>query len=331
MPLFSHGVGKFTSEIRLNDAPRADIRGRIGRVMADRIDKTPKPTPMLEQELSQETLDAIKAIVIGGQNTVSPAPSEQLPSEGEQARVSELTNEPEPISLLCSDGAEQGKSQDDVRQSEEGLVAESVAEDERSSNIEMIREAVEFSENLTATETVLAPEEIVTRPPGVALRLKRHLRNKIKMHFLILKMKVRDLLPTKREALQSLTPRRLAIALMLAVLFVEPWFYPTVLVLILFLGSFTLLLMGPDRTRHYADLGWRRFKRRNPEKALEIRARAMDLSEKWQTKVDRLPTRWTRGLHMPQFQTEAEKSAADSAYAHRMARIALEEQPKAYH
>lgn len=312
--------------------------------MVDHLEPRSKPTPMLEQELSQDTLNAIKAIVSGDPKE-APASKTSVttpevlvltaadfvpksgvdtapPADACSDEQADLENESELAEIMPAEEI------DDLAVQTTSYKADEIVKDaEPDIELELIRSAIEDSE-------VIAPEPLpeagVVPPPGIGLRLKRHLRNKIRMHFLIVKMKLRDRLPTKKEVIKSMTPRRLAITIMIATALIEPWFYPTALVLILFFGSLVLLLMGPDRVRHYADLAWRRYKRLNPEKALELRARAMDLFERWQSKVDRLPSRWTQGLHMPQFQSEAEKSAAESAYAVRMARIAQDERPKSY-
>lgn len=312
--------------------------------MVDHLESRSKPTPMLEQELSQDTLNAIKAIVCGGpeeemaaktpakisevlvltEADIAPPPGIEAKSETDVSS-DEQTNLDIELELAEALLAEED---DDLPAHETSSEAADITDEaEPDIEIDLIRSAIEDSEAV-APEPV--PEAGVVPPPGIGLRFKRHVRNKIRMHILIIKMKLRDRLPTRREVIKSMTPRRLAVMVLIAAALIEPWFYPTALVLILFFGALVMLLLGPDRVRHYTDLAWRRYKRLNPEKALELRARAMDLFEKWQSKVDRLPSRWTQGLHMPQFQSEAEKSAAESAYAVRMARIAQDERPKSY-
>lgn len=311
-------------------------------------DEIVEPTPMLEQELSLETLNAIKAIV-------SEEPEQASTSETTVAIVEAISAHPgfeavkrevEPATKVVNedmspasqpvDGKDETGSsveppQDPLNSPLEQQIAPPQETAEPELSMDLIRQTVaESTIDEPVVETLRVPEEEIVRPPSVFLRLKRHIRKKLRMHVLILRMKIRDRMPTRREALRALTPRRIAIAVIIASILLKPWFLPTVFVLWAFFGSLILLAMGPDRVRHYSGLLWKRYKRKNPEKAKEISTRLMSLFEKWQGHLDRLPSRWTQGLHLPQVQSEADKYAAESAYASRMARIVQDETPKSY-
>ncbi|CUI26375.1 hypothetical protein [Cognatishimia activa] len=358
--------------------------------MVDQLAETPRPTPMLEQELSQETLDAIKAIVTDG--------SPEKPQEEVKSAICDAMNAAPPQNTPLAHCAEalpvnvvdstdvikeliEENRQPDVDSSESSALATGEkadvmleVRDEKSAarfeaatfldnnaeptpavdafnidsesqpellkpdtDIDLIRQTLAEDIGISEEDRVVGTRHHSDQsevgevpPPGIALRLKRHLRNKLRMHMLILKMKIRDRLPTKREVLRGLTPRRLAIAVIIIAILLEPWFIPTVLVLAVFFGALTVLLMGPDRVRHYGEMFWKRYRRKQPVKARALQDRVMSLMEKWQSKVDKLPSKWTGGLHMPQIQSDAEKLAAESAYATRMARIARDEVPKSH-
>lgn len=348
--------------------------------MVDQVKMNSKPASMLEQELSQDTLDAIKAIVSDGGDT-EPADIVQ-DAITESVSALRVDEEPAEKSVECAEGTVDSSTaiEDEVAietapeiETDVDAAVEPVAmqlkepaqpevtdlsvddpvedQSERPEEpildlpdheVALIRETVASAENVEdhAKESTNYKENTnykegrghseAEKPPSMFGRLKQSLRNRIRLRFLILKMKLRDRTPTKKEFIQSLTPRRLAIAVMVAVALIKPWFYPTAAILLLLLGGFVLLLMGTDRIRHYLDLAWRRYKRLHPEEAVARRTRAMDLMERWQAKLERLPFRWAQGVHLPQFQSEAEKSAAESAYASRMARIAQDDLPKSY-
>lgn len=325
----------------------------VDRIL-DHLDADREPASMLEQELSRETLNAIKAIVSDGSDqtsnddtraaisdcVASPVAVPVAKSVTEKAPVLKLQESDKvdfPADETLDDTVDDIKEpfieetelhsqQDDAEQESKDLKVE----DSLPVDVGLIRQTVaEMDHHIEPVEpksskanTIAAPEEVVISPPGLGLRLKRYLMLKLRMHALILKMKIRDRIPTKREALRAMTPRRLAIATIVLAILLEPWFLPTAFVLVLFFGSLTLLLMGPDRVRHYSEKIWKWYGRKNPEKATRLHRRMMALLERWQGKVDRLPSKWTQGIHLPQIQSDAEKSAAESAYAMRMARIA---------
>ncbi|MEE2943569.1 MAG: hypothetical protein VX444_00185 [Pseudomonadota bacterium] len=120
-----------------------------------------------------------------------------------------------------------------------------------------------------------------------------------------------------------ITPRRLALLATIATFLINPWFLPTVLLLIVIVVTFVALLLGPDRIRHYGEIGWTRFEKRKPKKAAAMRKRMNARMERWQKRLDKLPESWTRGLHLPHVQNnEAAQVPAENAYAQRMSQIA---------
>lgn len=241
-------------------------------------DTLPKPASMLERELSQDTLAAIKAIVQEDRvaepaKTALHIPGRQRPPEATPLKPKKRGLRKRGRSKLTSETAE-------------------LASDEFPQSVAPVQ----------GTHTIMS-------------RLAGALASRM---------------PDAKTLISMLTPRRLAVAVIIAAILIEPWFIPTVLLLTLFFGTFFALLLGPDRIRHYAELGWKQFERRRPERAAELRLRAMYRFGRLQRRLDKLPTRWTRGLHLPQVQTEAAQSAAESAYAKRMARMAQEQRQQSY-
>ncbi len=227
----------------------------------------PKPASMLERELSQDTLAAIKAIVQEEQVQTAAAAPSKTPTRQPVAK-----HRPAPqtrASLQRRRRKQQPVSTDHVQPHE--------------------------PQKLARFKAIMSKG----KPVGVMLR-------------------------------QYLTPRRLAVAVIIVALWLEPWFLPTVLVLTLFFGTLIALLLGPDRMRHYAELGWKRFERRQPQKASELRLKAMYRLNSLQRRLDKLPSRWTQGLYLPQVPAEADHAAADSAYAQRMARMAQDQRRQGY-
>ncbi|SHG80745.1 hypothetical protein [Cognatishimia maritima] len=237
--------------------------------------------------------------------------------------IEEPANNAQRANIPTSDAGSDAEIEDAVH----GLIAEHPALDEEKPSITDTEKAGQetlATENVEATvSAVLTEDKIkVKKPSRLSLFVSRQARR--------LWAKILQIIPDDETLIRVCTPRRVAVALILFSVIIEPWFFPTVLVLALFFGSLIGILMGPDRIHHYAELGWKRYERKRPEKALELRNKAMDRLERWQAVADRLPSRWTQGLHLPQFQTDEERAAAECAYANRMARIAREESRKSY-
>jgi|GEM_PF-6000308 len=124
---------------------------------------------------------------------------------------------------------------------------------------------------------------------------------------------------------RHVTPRRAALVATLMTFVINPWFLPTVLIVVLFFVTLFALLLGPDRIRRYSEALWRRYEKRKPAKAAALRVKATKRMERFQKRLDKLPGSWTRGLHMPQMQSDADQAAAERAYIRRMAHMAREE------
>ncbi|UZD91139.1 hypothetical protein [Cognatishimia activa] len=212
----------------------------------------PKPAKMLERELSQETLMAIKAIV----------------REDRQAKTM-------PENSLDIPGRQRRRAR-----------AEKKAANKKAVN----------KEHSTLR---LRASPLADKPENTSLR---------------------------NSFLTWVTPRRLAIATIIAAILIEPWFIPTVLLIAVFVTSFIALALGPDRIRHYSELGWKRYSKRNPKKAQRLQKKAMARMERLQKRLDKLPL----NIDLPQMQTEKEQSAAETAHSRRMARIAQEERQQSY-
>jgi len=222
-------------------------------------DTLPKPASMLERELSQETLNAIKAIVLEDQS---------------EALEPDMHNKAH-------------------------------------------RRAAPLAMDVD-------PSEMPTQEPAKSARGRPHI------NMSALKPRFTASLPNVATLRNAITPRRLALVVTLITFVIRPWFLPTVLFVILLLTTFIALLLGPDRVRHYAEVLWQRFERRRPEKAAELRQKTRYRFNRLQKRLDKLPARWTGGLHMPQMQSEAEQSAAETAYAKRMARLAQDRGRQSY-
>lgn len=228
-------------------------------------DALPKPASMLERELSQETLEAIKAIVREDREA-APAEEKQLNIPGRQRRI-------------------KAKRKNAATQKS------------------------------TVRRRVPQLAEAQQAAPGMARRATATLKRSI---------------PGGKVLLGLATPRRIAIAVILTTFLIEPWFIPTALILMLLIMSFIALALGPDRMRHYFGLGWKRFAARRPKKAARLQKQAMHRLERFQKRLDKLPFRMGQGIHLPQMQTEAEQSAAETAYSRRMAQMAREERQQSY-
>lgn len=165
------------------------------------------------------------------------------------------------------------------------------------------------------------------RTPRQPSKIKRVLTQKL---WPAVKHKTMEILPDDETLLRVLTPRRIAIVVIIAAILLEPWFLPTVFILLAFFGGVTAFVMGPDRLRHYSEVVWKYFSRRKPEKAAAVRSKAMRHLERTQSKLDRLPSKWTGAVHLPQLQSDEDRSRAETAYARRMARMAQDESRQTY-
>ncbi len=130
------------------------------------------------------------------------------------------------------------------------------------------------------------------------------------------------LLPSGAKVAAVLTPRRLAIAIILMSIWLKPLFLPTAFLIFAFVTAFICLALGPDRCQGIARWGWARFSKRRPEKAESLRIRFNKRRSRLQARLDKLPQGWVRGLHLPHWQSDQRAEAAESAFASRMSNLA---------
>lgn len=234
-------------------------------------DTLPKPVSMLERELSQETMSAIKAIVL-------------------EDRADSGRAEP-PAATLRDPQATAAPSKPEIPQTKK-------------------RAGKARKKALAGIHINMSSDQ----PSLDARQVDGSVKPKL------------DWAKIRKE----ITPRRLSVLVMFITFLIRPWFLPTVLLLVLLLAVFVALLLGPDRIKHYSEVLWKGFERRRPEKAAELRLKAMRRLNRMQKRLDKLPARWTQGLYLPQMQSDAEQSAAETAYAKRMARMAQDQRQQRY-
>lgn len=101
-------------------------------------------------------------------------------------------------------------------------------------------------------------------------------------------------------------PRLLSIFLLLILIILRPGF-----VLFLFLMAVLICLVlyfsfGPDQVESFAIERFRRLRERDSIAAEKLRYRAAKASKTISDVVDKLPDRWTAGLHLPDFEDPPE-------------------------
>ncbi len=117
------------------------------------------------------------------------------------------------------------------------------------------------------------------------------------------------------------TPRRLAIAVILIAVWMQPWFIPTVLLCLAALVGVTLLIFGRERCGNVSARLWSFYANRNPDKAERIRKRVDARRARFQRRLDKLAFLSGPKPHAQQWQAEESEAAAERAYARRMRAI----------
>ena len=90
-------------------------------------------------------------------------------------------------------------------------------------------------------------------------------------------------------------------ALVAAVFLWRPWLIPILLVVTFFTVLVAYFSLGPDRVAELVVNNWKRLRARRPELAETIRLRAGVMAGRIDAFLDRLPEKWTEGLHVPDF------------------------------
>ena len=106
------------------------------------------------------------------------------------------------------------------------------------------------------------------------------------------------------------------------VLLVEPWLVPIVSLVAVVSLTFAYFAMGPDRAAEITGAGYRWLQKREPERAEKVRAAAESMSEKMSGWISRMPERWSRGVHVPDFSKD--KGRNEEVIEDRFDRLARE-------
>ncbi len=103
---------------------------------------------------------------------------------------------------------------------------------------------------------------------------------------------------------------RISLAILLIATFIwNPWFLPTLALLIIATGAIVNFTLGPDRVNELAGRWYLKLQRRNPQRAARLRARANRTSALLERWAGYLPSRWTEGLYFPTFDAVPENDA----------------------
>lgn len=96
-------------------------------------------------------------------------------------------------------------------------------------------------------------------------------------------------------------PRWLAIAVLAAIVFWQPWYIVFLFFLTCLLALVVYLTLGHERIIEFGESWYERLQRRDPERADALRRRAAKVSAKVTSLIERLPEKWTWGIYLPDF------------------------------
>ena len=99
-------------------------------------------------------------------------------------------------------------------------------------------------------------------------------------------------------------PRRLALALLVFFVIVWPWKVLLLTLLIPLAGLITWASVGSEGVAELVVRWYERLEAREPAKAERIRLRAAAVTGVLNHGLERLPESWTRGLYLPDFETD---------------------------
>jgi hypothetical protein len=97
-------------------------------------------------------------------------------------------------------------------------------------------------------------------------------------------------------------PRIMALLLLVYFLVTRPWFMLALFLVVMLVVLIVYFSLGSDRISRLVVKWYTHLRRRDPNKAENIRRRAAFLSNNISATVDRLPQKWTRGLYLPDFE-----------------------------
>ena len=164
-----------------------------------------------------------------------------------------------------------------------------------------------------------------TKEESITTRVRRAIGVRARIQVLKLRLALRDRIPNWRD----ITPRQIAVAVIILAVMLEPWFVPTVVLLTAFILSFVVLFAGWDRCVYWCQRGWGWYRRRNRARAEDIRLGYLRTADRLQVWIDRLPESWARAIHLPHWQSAERQDAADEAYSSRLARMSVDTPAKA--
>ena len=95
------------------------------------------------------------------------------------------------------------------------------------------------------------------------------------------------------------TPKHLAIAALVLVVWFRPWLIPGILFVGFWIGLIAYLTLGPDRSIEIASDVWSWISRKSPRTANRLRQGADAFALKFDALLDRLPDRWAEKLSLP--------------------------------
>lgn len=97
-------------------------------------------------------------------------------------------------------------------------------------------------------------------------------------------------------------PRLLSILFLLALIILKPGFVLFLFLMFVLVGLVLYFSFGPDQVESFAIERFRRLRERDSDAAEKLRHRAAKASKTLSMIVDRLPDKWTAGLHLPDFE-----------------------------
>lgn len=100
--------------------------------------------------------------------------------------------------------------------------------------------------------------------------------------------------------------RILAILMLCIIAFINPWLVVSLVLLGVMLALIIYFSLGPDKVGALVAAWHTRLLQQDPTKAEVIRRRAARWSKRISTVIDRLPSKWTAGLYLPDFEKESE-------------------------
>ncbi|GAA6208832.1 hypothetical protein NBRC116601_21250 [Cognatishimia sp. WU-CL00825] len=162
---------------------------------------------------------------------------------------------------------------------------------------------------MLSPETLQMIREIVREDAAAHLQAEENLLRKI---------------TAQRPKGPLVTPRRLAIVVIIAAIILEPWFLPTLAAYVALLIALVLLVAGRARLARAGQAIWQWRARRNPQAAETMRLKVLLLTERVQRWLDRLPKGVGEKIHLPVWQSQTAVTDAENAYVVRMAQLAAE-------